>query len=208
MIFPRKITSKSITSLLDYPKANNVKTFKYTDYKLISIKAYGMIEPFILKSDDFIIVGVEREKNFFIPQTKSLEIQPNDLLYIFALDKDIKEICDLLKPYDVDAIKRCVVFGGQDLGISISKSLLETKREVKLIEKDVEFCKKADEILEGRVDVINLKYGTSTIYEDEGLDNADIFIASTDDDEYNIVKCLEAKDKGIKKIVTNHPTKH
>jgi len=38
LIFPIKIVSEAIASLMDFPKANNVKFFKYTDYRLISVR--------------------------------------------------------------------------------------------------------------------------------------------------------------------------
>ena len=55
-------------------------------------------------------------------------------------------------------LKKCVVFGEEDLGISI---LVDSGREVKLIEKNFGFCEKADAILQGRAEVINLKYSTT-----------------------------------------------
>ncbi|MEO1954529.1 MAG: NAD-binding protein [Campylobacterales bacterium] len=201
IIFPRKLTSKTIISLLEYPKANNVKTFTYTQHKLISIRAFDSIESFSTDANNLKVVGIERDKNFFIPTTQDIEIKANDLIYFFALDEDIKTICSKLQPDYKTEIKKCVVFGGEDLGISISKALVDSGREVKLIEKNFGFCEKADAILQGRVEVINLKYSTTDLYDDENLADADMFISATDDDEYNIVKCLEAKERGIKKII-------
>lgn len=201
IIFPRKLTSTSIVSLLDYPKANNVKTFSYTDYKLVSIRADLDLRSFVVEEKGFQIVGIEREKNFFLPQKSSVEIQDGDLVYIFALDQEIEFFIQTLQSKNKMTIKRCVVFGGQDLGISISRALVKSGKNVKLIEKDFTFCEKANALLEGKVEVINLKYGTSDLYEEENLHHADMFIAATNDDEYNIVKCLEAKEKGIEKIV-------
>lgn len=200
IIFPRKLASETIASLLSYPKANNVKSFKYTNYKLISVRAHKDLQSFILELDDVIVVGIERDKEFFIPKT-NIEIQPNDLIYFFGLVNNIAKICSKLEPNNTKNIKNCVVFGGEDLGISISKSLVKIEKNVKLIETDFELCKKADKILQGRVSIINLKYGTTTLFEDEELDKADIFIAATNNDEYNIIKCLEAKDRGIHKVV-------
>lgn len=200
IIFPTKLTSQTIASLLSYPKANNVKSFKYTDHKLISVRAFKNMQEFKLESTSLIIVGIERDKDFFIPQ-KTTTIQANDLIYFFGLDTEIQQICSKLEPNNKTEIKKCVVFGGGELGISISKALVDIDKDVKLIEKDFELCQKADEILQGRVSIINLKYGTTDLFEDEGLGNADIFIAATNNDEYNIVKCLEARDRGIHKVV-------
>jgi trk system potassium uptake protein TrkA len=51
------------------------------------------------------------------------------------------------------------------------------------------------------VSVINSKYTTEDIFEQEGLEDADIFIAATNNDEFNIIKCLEAQEKGVLKVI-------
>jgi len=200
LIFPIKIASKAIASLMDYPKANNVKFFKYTDYKLISVRASQDIEVLSFQLKNFKIVGIEREKSFFIPQ-KDEKIFANDLVYFFGEEKDIREACDILNIEDKEEIQKCVIFGANELGVSIAKDLLESKKSVKLIDTDLEKCKKADEILAGNASVINLKYGDTTIYDEENLSEADVFIAATNNDEYNIIKCLEARGKGIHKVM-------
>ena len=200
LIFPIKIVSEAIASLMDFPKANNVKFFKYTDYRLISVRVSKDLEPMLISSKNFIIVGIERDKSFFIPQ-KDEEVLPNDLVYFFGPEEDVRTVCNLLDTADKEEIQRCVVFGADELGISIAKDLIEAKRSVKLIDTNLKLCEMADEILEGRASVINLKYGDTTIFEDEGLSEADVFIAATNNDEYNIIKCLEAQDKGISKVM-------
>ena len=201
LIFPIELTSKAISSLLQYPKANNVKFFKYTDYKLISVMVSSRFVPQSFESENFIIVGIERKKDFFIPHDKSVEVLPNDLVYFFGLEEDIRAICQKLELETNSEIQRCVVFGGEELGVSISKELVKVGRDVKLVEEDLALCEKADEALEGKVSIINSKYRSHDVFEDEDLDSADIFIAATNNDEFNIIKCLEAKESGIKKVV-------
>ena len=199
-IFPIQLTSDTITSLLKYPKANNVKFFKYTPFRLISIKVSSRVIPHTIDTDMFKLVGIERKKQFFIPQG-DVEIFPNDLIYLFGEEEKIKAVCQLVELEHTLEISRCVVFGGGQLGITIAKDLLAIGQEVKLVEKDMELCHKADEALEGRADIINYKYGSHDVFVDEGLDAADMFIAATNNDEYNIIKCLEAQESGIKKVV-------
>lgn len=201
LIFPVELTSKAISSLLQYPKANNVKFFKYTDYKLISVMVSSRFVPQSFESENFVIVGIERKKDFFIPHDKSVEVLPNDLVYFFGLEEDIRAICQKLELETNSEIRRCVVFGGEELGVSISKELVKVGRDVKLVEEDLALCEKADEALEGKVSIINSKYRSHDVFEDEDLDSADIFIAATNNDEFNIIKCLEAKESGIKKVV-------
>jgi trk system potassium uptake protein TrkA len=199
VIFPTRLASKVVASLLHYPKANNVKHFKHTKYKLISIRASKDFKPTKFKELGYAKVGIERDKEFFIPNEDE-EILPNDLVYFFGDEEEIRRVCHLLDT-TTQKIDRCVVYGGDDLGVAIAKALLESKKEVKLIEKDLKLCQKADVELEGKATVINAKYDTHEIYEEENIANADIFIAATNNDEFNIIKSLEAKEMGIKKVV-------
>jgi len=201
LIFPIQLASEAISSLLEYPKANNVKFFKYTDSKLISVMVSSRFIPQSLVVSAFTIVGIERKKEFFIPLDDTVEILPNDLVYFFGHESEILSECQKLELDTSQEIQRCVVFGGEALGVSIAKELVRIGRNVKLVEENLELCEKADEALEGKVDIINSKYRSHDVFEDEELDSADIFISATNNDEFNIIKCLEAKDSGIKKVV-------
>ena len=199
-IYPMQLTSDAIVSLLEYPMANNVKFFKYTQHRLISIRAFHAMEMFSRYSEKVALVGIERGKSFLIPQ-EDISIEVNDLVYLFGLEEDIREVCQKLDNEQKNSIQKCVIFGGDELGITIAQKLLNANRDVKLIEKDLALCEKADEILKGKASVIHSKYGMNTLFEDEGLQSADIFISATDNDEYNIAKCLEAREKGIQKVM-------
>ena len=196
-IFPMQLASNTVMSLLKYSKANNVKTFYYTDFKLISVLVPSDFNTQIFSFNDFKIVGIERDKEFFITNQDVVKVEPNDMVYYFGLEDDMK-----LLTQDVDkTIKKCAVFGADKLGITIVSDLIKFGCEVKLIEKDLELCRKADVKLNGKAEIINFKYGSHEIFDMEGLDNADIFITTTNNDEFNIIKCLEAKDSGIEKVV-------
>jgi len=201
LIFPIHLASEAISSLLAYPKANNIKNFKYTDFKLVSIKIPSKFIPQEFKMDRLTIVGIERKKEFFIPNDENVEIFPNDLVYIFGSEVDINILFDKIEPERNINTQKCVVFGGARLGVAIAKQLVSLGRDVKLVEKDLKLCEQADEDLEGKASIINSKYSSYDIFEDEGLDSADIFIAATSNDEFNIIKCLEAREIGIKRVV-------
>ncbi len=201
LIFPIGLASQAIASLLEYPKANNVKFFKYTEHKLISVMVSSRFIPKVFVSKEYKIVGIERKKSFLIPQEENVEILPNDLVYFFGPQSAIRPLCSELELDANSYIQKCVVFGGDDLGVAISHEFLKSGRDVKLVEKDLELCAIADEALKGKASIINSKYSSHDIFEEEALGSADIFVAATNNDEYNIIKCLEAKESGIKKVV-------
>ncbi len=201
VVFPVELASNTVVKLLDYPKANNVKSFEYIDLKLISFFVCGDCEEIVIEnSDELKVIGVERDKKFIIFKNGD-KILPNDLVYLFGSEDAIKEVCKTYENKSPDEIQRCVVFGGDRLGVDIAKKLAEAKKDVKLVEKDLSLCNRATEELEGKVSVINSKYGVTSLFEEEGLVFADMLISATKDDEYNIIKCIEAKERGIKKVI-------
>ena len=200
-IFPLHLTSETIRSLFAYPRANNVKSFVYTDMKLISVRASGWEENRPLELKNVALVGIEREKEFWIPERDDEVIKPGDLLYLFGEEKRIRSLCPLLETEAPASIERCVIFGAGELGITIARKLLEEGREVKLVDRDLHQCEVADEALEGEVMTLSCIYGTASLFDEEGLSHADVVIAATEDDEYNIIKCLEAREHGVRKVV-------
>jgi trk system potassium uptake protein TrkA len=199
-IFPLQLTSATVASLFDYPKANNVKHFKYTDAKLLSVRASDATELADFEDEYSRIIGIERDKQFFVPD-ENTSIQKNDLVYLFGKAERVKYLSGMLETLELQSISRCVIFGAGDVGISIAKSLKERGKEIKLVDKNIEQCERADEALEGTALTINCKYGTEELFAEEGLAHADMMIAATSNDEYNIIKCLEAREHGIQKVV-------
>ncbi len=207
-IFPIELTTNTLLNLLNYPKANNVKSFKYTDKKLISIRLSKLDGPVELVPHGYIVVGIERDREFFVPN-RSETIYPNDLIYLFGDDISILKFCKTYGGEEAESIENIVIFGAEKLGISIANAYIQEGKSVKLIEKDLNSCKEANEKLSGEAMVLHCKYSTKHLYSQEGLEHADIVIAATNNDEYNIIKCLEAKERGIKKVVAiNHDLEH
>lgn len=203
-VFPFISTAFSIKSLLDFPKANNVKDFMFTSMKMVSVRVQSSeligekIES--LNSEEMVVVGFEREKQFFVPNKDNV-LKENDLLYLFGEEKRIKDLSLKLDTITPCEIKKIAIFGGNLLGVEAAKTLLEKKVDLKVIEKDPELCKKASMVLQDRAMVINSKYVEHTLYEEENIKSADMIIATSSDDEDNIIKCLEAKEHGVRKTV-------
>jgi len=206
-IYPLEITTKKVNSLLNYPKANNVKSFSYTSAKLISVKINlqedksFFVKKLLEEFPNVIAVAKESNKNFSILEENDI-VKNGDLVYFFGDEEEIKKICEFFDKTDIHKIKRGVVYGATPLGIEISKALLEREIQVKLIEKSDKLCSFASEVLKGDVTVINSHYSSHKFFSEEGLKNADVFISTTENDEYNIVKCIEAQEIGIKKVIS------
>ena len=203
-VFPDLTTANKVKSLFTFAKANNVKTFHQTKDKLISIRVqYDSDERYHvdeLMSKSVSIVGVERDKSFFVPSLNE-KIQQGDLVYLFGKVDAIEVLSNKLDQKMPSTIKKIVIFGANTLAQKIAKALLEKKLDIKMIEKDLHYCKAASELLQDRVTIIHSSHEDERLFEEEGLKNADMVIAAGHNDESNIIKCMEAKEYGIEKVV-------
>ena len=208
-VFPSSYTANTIKYLLEFPKANNVKLFDHTNMLLLSVKVknsdfvgYNMREIMKKFNDEVKVVGIERDKSFSIPTYTDL-IKYGDLIYLFGDKEVIKNgYCDFENRCNISKkIKNCIIFGADNLGIEIAKVLVDSKLNVKIIEKELSKCQEAIDVLQDSVIVLNSKYGWGHLLKEEGLDNADMLIATTTNDEYNIIKSIEGKKAGIDKVI-------
>ncbi|SMC08552.1 NAD-binding protein [Nitratiruptor tergarcus] len=201
-VFPFSLAAQSIKLLLDFPKANNIKDFIFTSFKLISVRVN---EPLLtstqeIESQNIKVVGIEKDKKFFIP-TQSYPLEDNNLLYLFGDGEQIKEVCKKINKSDPKSIKNIAIFGANLLGIEIAKAFLEKNVNIKIVESDPALCIRASELLQNRATVINSKYIEHKIYEEENIRLADMVIATSSEDEENIIECLEAKEYEVRKTV-------
>ncbi len=212
-VFPITRTADSVKSLLEFPKANSVKRVNQSDLRLISIRAQHKAQDYIttqmFNTEQFSVIGIERNKEFFIPKFDEV-IKPNDLVYFFGNPKEIKSMCSRMDTQMPKIIKNIIVFGADPLGIEIAKKLVAPSVSIKLIERNLEKCKIAAQILQNDVTIISSQYGNERLIKEEGLQNADMMIATSKNDEENIVKCIEAKEYGVEKVVAinNDPQKY
>jgi len=206
-IVPSIEAAQPFKYLVDFSHAHNAKAFTYTKALLISIRLKDdftprMITTFIGEiSGEVAVAGIERAKKFFVPKTDETML-PKDLVYFFAFPSAINSlrstVCEVNEV--TQPIKNCVIFGADSLGVEIAKVLLKKGIDVQIMDKNIELCRKANIELKNKATVLKTNYDADHIVNKTRFDT-DMFIAATKNDEYNITKCIEAKQKGIKKII-------
>ncbi len=203
-VFPFVHSAETIRLLLKYPEANNVKRLSGSAARLISIEVDNPDfekKPIArFESESVKIVGMERNKQFIIPSGNE-SIMHGDLLYFLGQGKVVEKLYSRLDLKMPPRIRYAVVFGAHHLGLEIAKVLTEEAVKVKVIEKDLELCKRASEVLQEKALVINSHYDEAILYKEENLLEADMVIMSGSHDEENIVRSLQAKEYGIPKVV-------
>ncbi|RKI97065.1 TrkA family potassium uptake protein [bacterium D16-34] len=82
-----------------------------------------------------------------------------------------------------------VIAGGGKIGAYLAGVLLQSDNAVAVIEEDLDTADMLSEVLEGRYMVIHGDGCDSKYQEDAGIRRADVFVATTGQDDDNLVSC-------------------
>ena len=200
LIFPYTLCASAIASLMSFPKANNIKKIPLCEKELISIYAKNPKINKIENNEKYVVIGIERD-NKFIFYNENVEIENNDLIYIFGDMEEIKKLSNLIDTISPEELENITILGSNILGITIANNLYEMGKNIKIIEKDEKLSKEAADILPEDIEILNISYEDSEIFSQSIL-NSDAIITAYLHDEDNIIKSLVAKNIGIKKIIT------
>ena len=94
--------------------------------------------------------------------------------------------------------RRAVIVGGGDVGLQLTRSLLETGRRVQLIERDRERCEELATLVPG-ANVIHGDGTSLSTLRDEHVEAAEFLLAVTKADEVNLMTSLVAGNLGVPK---------
>ncbi|MEA3363587.1 MAG: Trk system potassium transporter TrkA [Thermodesulfobacteriota bacterium] len=149
----------------------------------------------------FIVVAIDRGSETIIPRGDDT-IQAGDRIYIFAPQQELPAVNYLLQAHRLESksTHRAFVLGGSRIGLQVVQNLEKLHFRVKLVEKDETRCYKLAELLDKAV-VINAEGLDVQTLRDEGLGDADVFIAVTENDQTNILTCLLAKQNKVQRAL-------
>ena len=90
---------------------------------------------------------------------------------------------------------RVVIFGGNEYGFSLAQMLEAIQCEVRIFEKNADLCEKlADRLM--NTTILCADATVATLLEEEQVGDVDFFIATSADDEDNVMSCLQAHTLG------------
>ncbi|MCO5724799.1 Trk system potassium transporter TrkA [Robiginitalea marina] len=99
-----------------------------------------------------------------------------------------------------EQIRNVMILGGSKVGTKAARDLCELRFNVKIIEKDKNKAFEIAEMLPNAL-VINGDCRNVEVLEEESLESMDAFIAVTGNSETNIMSCLVAKSRHVKKTI-------
>ena len=206
LISPEQLVTDYVYRLIEYPGALQVVNFAEGKVSLAVVKAYygGPLVGNALASlkehmphIDTRVAAIFRQDRPIRPQGSTI-IEAGDEVFFVAASQHIRavmsELQRLEKPY-----KRIMLVGGGNVGAGLAHRL-EKDYSVKLIERNQQ---RAAELAEMLHDTI-VFYGDASDQElltEEHIDQVDVFIALTNDDEANIMSAMLAKRLGAKKVM-------
>ena len=209
LISPERLAATEIQLLINQSAFND--TYEFEEGKLIMV---GIClppgAPFVGKTVkdaaetfsevNFMPIAIKRSGTQFtiIPRGDSV-FQAEDQVYFITSKEGVEELYKITGTVKKD-IKNVMILGGSKVGQKTARDLCSRKFNVKLIEKDKQKATELAEQLPNAL-VINGDGRNVELLEEESLSAMDAFIAVTGNSETNIMSCLVAKSKDIKKTI-------
>jgi trk system potassium uptake protein TrkA len=155
-----------------------------------------------LKSPEGIRVAmISRGDSTFVPTAESV-IEEGDLATIFGAPRKLRDFAEDLQGKKKNTGKlRVIIFGGNEYGFSLAQMLESVDCTVRVFERDPQICLKLADRLTNAT-IINGDATVSSELEEEQVGEADFFISTSDDDEDNVMSCLQAHTLGVKNCLT------
>ncbi len=123
-------------------------------------------------------------------------IEAGDRLTVIGNRKEMDEVKSLFCG-DAGARMRVVIAGGGETGYHLARILEDQRFSVSLLEMDRARCDQLAATLE-HTTIVNADATRRATLEEERLKTAEVFVATTGDDENNIMAAVEARDLGTK----------
>jgi len=226
VVNPEVEVAQAITAAIDRGAVSDIMFFEQSQMQMRSIrvdqdsimigKTVGELRTIINAA--FLVVVILRGNEYLIPsgETRLLE---NDKLYLLATEDVFESLFNQIGRRRV-RLDRVVVIGGSGMGENVVKYLLEREnvaprfinrlfrriksatlgRNITVIDDDYETCR----VLSQRypdVLVLNGDISDEDFEEEEHLARADLIVASTKNQELNIINAVYAKTLGTKRTV-------
>ena len=206
LISPENLVTDEITRLIAYPGALQVAYFANNRISIVIVKAYygGPLVGYALSAFkehmphiDCRIISILRNDKLIRPQGSTI-IEAGDEITFICATEHIKAVMSELQRLE-KTYKRIMIVGSGNIASGVAKQL-EDKYQVKLIERDGEKAKVLAEKLSKTL-VFHGDASDQNLLFEEHIENVDVFLSLSADDEANIMSALLAKRLGAKKAM-------
>ncbi|GGG59055.1 potassium transporter inner membrane associated protein [Pseudohongiella nitratireducens] len=206
VISPELLVSNYIHRLIELPGSLQVLDFADGNAQLVGVRAYyggplvGQEIRFLrehMPNVDARVAAIFRRNRAITPEGSTV-IEADDEVFFIAAPKNIRAVMSELRRMD-KPYKRVIIAGGGNIGVRLAAAL-EKKYQVKVIDANAERCTFLSEFL-NRAIVLQGFSSDKQLLLEEGIEDTDVFLALTNDDEANIMSSMLAKRLGARKVM-------
>ena len=208
IINPEIEVVKTIESMMSVPGAADVGEFADGRIKLIGIyldkhsrlAGIKLAEiPDKIQNARLLIAAVVREEELIIPRGNDY-LMPGDLVYFISEKDKLQETMAIFDKHD-QPMNRALIIGGGRIGFRLAGSLEKSGIYCKIIEKRPDRCARLAERL-NRAVVLCGDGSDQGLLAEENIQDIDVVITLTNNEETNILVSLLATRMGAKKSIT------
>jgi len=206
-ICPEQDITDYIVRLIEFPEALQVLEFAGGRVALVAVRAYqgGLLvgQPIramrehLPKGVDARVAAIFREHQPIDPDGHTV-VEPGDEVFVIAAAEHMRPVMRELRRMQ-QPVRRVMIAGGGNIGARVA-GVLEEYYEVKIVERD----RRRAETIAAQLPRTLVLHGEATdekLLVEENIDEIDMFLALTNDDEDNIMAASLAKRLGCKRVL-------
>lgn len=133
--------------------------------------------------------------------TADTVLEAGDEVTVFGPPNELFTLRSKLDPASITSEIKVVIFGGSETAVALIRLLSNPRFKLRVIEQDEAKCRR----LADRFPAVTFINGDGTslrLLEEEQIGNADYFVASTSDDESNVMTSIQAAKLGTRHVQT------
>lgn len=212
VICPEESITRYIRKLIEYPEALQVLEFAEGEVSLIAVRAVTggpMVRhviselPQLVPNVEMRFVAIYRSDELGVDHQVvcdgTTRIEPGDEVFVLAATRDIRRVLDALRRRD-EPVRRVMIAGGGRVGLRLAREIQDDCR-IKVIEPNLARCEYLTTQLSGDALVLQGDSTDEELLETENVQDTDLFLSLTSDDEDNIMACLLAKRMGARRVL-------
>lgn len=204
LIYPEYLAAQEILTALRRPWVRHWFELHDGEIILVGVKLrenaqlIGMqLKDLAALKPSFHISAIKRRHTTIIPRGDDY-INPNDILYFTTTRDHVDDLLEISGKTNYE-VNKVFIMGGSRIAVR-TIALAEDEFDFKIIEQDIDVCRALAEQCPD-CDIIHGDARDVEVLRDEGLSDADAFIALTASAETNILACIMAKEFGVSKTI-------
>ncbi len=220
LIYPEQLAAEDIAASARYSWVRQMWEFNGGELLLLSVKMHDanpIYEKEISNKDNQLVgytlkeIGQTHGHNFHVVAIKrngetispngDERILPRDLVFFMTTKEKLDEIKHLTGKDGYPAVKNSLIIGGGKLSVRASWKLNEIHNNVKIIEPNPKRTEQLQTLVSADTMILEGDGYDVDLLNDEGYNSMEAIIALTDNDQENILACVAARRKGIRKTI-------